>query len=205
MDKVRPGVPDEDLAMRPVKHVRRALSEGKPLADAIEAGARRLESIESTDIQQSFRVAFRDRIDQEPSIRAYRRVLVGGENCALCVVASTQRYRTDRLMPIHPGCDCSVEPFTGAGGRGRIIDRDRLDEVKQLLGDEGVAYGDRAQLANTKIRINVKSVDDVTEVPHGELGPMLSVKQHRNTELGDLPKWVRRSRREFDPTGQRNR
>lgn len=201
--KVRPGVPDEDLAMRPIKHVRRALSEGASLSDAIEQGAQRLRSIEETDIQQAFRVAFRDRIEQEPSVRRYRRVLVGSENCALCAIASTQPYKSSRLAPIHPGCDCGVEPLLGPSGR--VIDKDRLDQVKQILGDEGVSYGDRAQLANAKIRINVKSVDDLTEVPHGELGPILAVQQHRNTELGDLPKWVRRSRREFDPTGRRVR
>lgn len=203
VSKVRPGVPDEDLAMRPVKHVRRALSEGAALTDAIEQGARRLKSIEETDVQQAFRVAFRDRIEQEPSVRRYRRVLVGTENCALCAIASTQRYKSSRLAPIHPGCDCGVEPILGQSGR--VIDKDRLDQVKDILGEEGVSYGDRAALANTKIRVNVKSIDDVTEVPHGELGPILAVSQHRNTDLGDLPRWVRRSRREFDPTGQRNR
>lgn len=203
--QVRPGVPDEDLAMRPLKQVRLALAEGSDLGGALRRGRQRLESIEATDIQQSFRIAYRDRIAQEPQIRSYRRVLHGSENCALCVVASAQRYRSSKLMPIHPGCDCGVEPLVGPTDRGPTIDRDRLDQVKQLLDEQGISYGDRAQLANTKIRINLSSVDDLTEVPHGELGPILAVKQHRNTDLGDLPSWVRRSRREFDPTGRRTR
>lgn len=201
--KVRPGVSDVDIAMRPVKEVRYALADGSPLEQALQQGRQRLESIESTDIQQAFRVAFQERATQEPAINSYRRVLHGSENCAICVVATTQRYWTDRLMPIHPGCDCGVQPIIGPAGK--IVDRARLNQVKDLLEAEGVTYGDRAEMANTKIRINVSDVDDVTEVPHGELGPILAVSKHRNTEMTDLPAWVRRSRREFAPGGQQTR
>uniref|UniRef100_UPI001D0D1143 hypothetical protein n=1 Tax=Klebsiella pneumoniae TaxID=573 RepID=UPI001D0D1143 len=42
-------------------------------------------------------------------VQFYRRVLTGNENCALCVIASTMRYRKNSLMPIHPGCDCDID------------------------------------------------------------------------------------------------
>lgn len=203
VERVRPGVTSSAVAERPIKTIRQALASGTALSDALSRGRHRLDSIAATDLQQAFRVSYDERTRSEPSIRAYRRVLVSDENCALCVIASTQRYRTGQLMPIHPGCDCAVEPI--AGPVGQLIDRERLDEVQQLLEREGVSYGDRAQLANTKIRVNVSNVDDVTEIPHGELGPLLSVRQHRNTEISDLPAWVRHSRREFGPDGARTR
>lgn len=199
VSRVRPGVAPDELIRRPVKQVRYAIAEGSDLQGALGQGRRRLESIANTDVQQAFRLAFRERMADETDVRAYRRTLTGGENCAICVVATTQRYWSDQLMPIHPGCDCGVQPIVGPAGR--IIDRDRLDQVKKLLKDEGVKYGDRAEMANTKIRVNIADADDVTEVPHGELGPILGVSKHRSTEFSDLPGWVRRSRREFADDG----
>lgn len=196
--RIRPGTSDVDVAMRPIKTVRKELAEGASLAQALDRGRRRLNSLVATDLQQTMRHAFSARTAREPSITSYRRVLTGPENCALCVIASTQRYRTDRLMPIHPGCDCTFTPLLLGQDNGQVIDRERLDEIETILSGENVRQGDRVALANTKLRINVTSIDDVTEVPHGELGPLLAVSRHRNTELQP---WQRRTRREFNDVG----
>lgn len=56
-------------------------------------------------------------------------------NCALCVVVSTQRYWIEDLMPIHPGCDCSVRRCNRGMERQQVIDQDLLDRAHAALGD----------------------------------------------------------------------
>lgn len=195
----RAGTGVDELLERPFKTARMALADGVAFDAAMDQARRRLENIVATDVQQSFRLAFAERMGQEPQLHAYRRVLAGPENCSLCVVASTQRYRSDKLMPIHPGCDCSVEPLApGTKLRGAIIEDGvpRLDAAKQIIREQGLSYTDRAGMANLKI--DTDSLDAIAEFQHGELGPVLKVSRHRSETLP----WQRRTRREFDDTGR---
>lgn len=197
--RTRAGTGVDELLERPFKTARKALSDGVAFDAAMSQGRRRLESIVATDVQQSFRLAFAERLGQEPQIRGYRRVLQGSENCSLCIVASTQRYKSDKLMPIHPGCDCGVEPLApGTRLRGAIIEDavPRLDAAKEILREQGLKYTDRSGLANLKVDID--SLDAIAEYQHGELGPILKVSRHRSETLP----WQRRTRREFDDTGR---
>ena len=97
------GVPDDVVYKRPAVTTYTALTGGSTFAVAKKAGLARLSSIVSTDIQQT-----RNRQAQQSMSRSgfewYRRELSGKENCALCSIASSQRYHTGNLMPIHPGC-----------------------------------------------------------------------------------------------------
>lgn len=183
------GVPIREVYARPIVAARTALARGETLDTARRHGATRAYHLASTDLQLARTHTTRAVMTAAPaSVPGYRRVLQGPENCALCVVASTQRYRSAQLMPIHPGCDCTVAPLP-PGTDGRVIDPSRLDEVTSLLEQQGVAYGDRRALANTKltVRVNAASPDDVTTVLHGEIGPVLAVRQHRHTGASDLP------------------
>lgn len=103
------GVPSGDVYRRPAVSIYTALAEGKPFAEALDAGTNRLQSIVSTDLQQA-RNRQANRSVSSSGFQFYRRVLSGKEDCEKCRIASTHRYRKADLMPIHPGCDCGVEP-----------------------------------------------------------------------------------------------
>jgi len=97
------GVAPEAVYQRPIVAARRALAEGKSVAQARLAGERRLESLVRTDIQMA-KVRQADRVMRAAGVRFYKRVPKGAATCALCLIASTQRYKVGKLLPIHPGC-----------------------------------------------------------------------------------------------------
>lgn len=203
IDEVRLGTTIDEEFERPFVAARTAIARGAPFDVAMSQAAARLGNLVGTDVQQAYRLAIGERFAQEPSIPGYRRVLVGPQNCALCITASTVRYRSDKLMPIHPGCDCSVaplEPGMAVNQAGTLVSEiPRLDQVKDVLRSEGISYADRARMSN--LTVDLDELDDVEEIPHGELGPILAVAKHRNTTLP----WTRQSRREFDSTGRQVR
>jgi hypothetical protein len=141
----------------------------KPLTDAIARGERRAKLIGLTDLELAVTHTVRERLAEEPRYRYYRRVLTGAENCGLCVVASTQRYRKGDLMPIHPNCDCVVEPLPDDAPH--VIDRDLLESAHQAIAE---TFG--------KAAIDARSIDYrkiITVQNHAEMGPLLAVSRHK--------------------------
>lgn len=168
LDEVRPDAlratvgSAEELWRRPFATMHTALSEGKTIKEAIELGATRAEQIAKTNVQLGMgRAGLKSR--QANDIKFYRRVLTGMENCGLCVLASTQRYRQNDLKPIHPGCDCGEEPLFGyTEADPLVIDQDTLDQINEYVDGsplEGVPLGD--------LRNQIFVFD------HGEMGPQL--------------------------------
>jgi hypothetical protein len=104
------GVGAAEVYRRPAVTIYTALANGTAYNAALEEGTNRLLSIVSTDLQQA-RNRQASRSVQSSGFRFYRRVLSGKEDCDKCRIASTNRYRKADLMPIHPGCDCGVEPL----------------------------------------------------------------------------------------------
>jgi hypothetical protein len=104
------GVAASEVYRRPAVTIYTALANGTAYNAALEEGTNRLLSIVSTDLQQA-RNRQASRSVQSSGFRFYRRVLSGKEDCDKCRIASTNRYRKADLMPIHPGCDCGVEPL----------------------------------------------------------------------------------------------
>lgn len=94
------GVDPAEVFRRPQMVMNYRLAKGASLSDAIDAGANRLRSLGATNLQ----LAKTKTVAAQGTAPFYRRVLTGSENCALCVIASTQRYRRGKLAPIHPGC-----------------------------------------------------------------------------------------------------
>lgn len=129
------GVPTADVYRRPAVDVYTALAAGQTFSDAVQAGTNRLRSIVSTDLQQA-RNRQANRSVGASGFQLYRRVLSGKEDCELCRLASTNRYSKADLMPIHPGCDCGVEP---------MLDFDPEPEV----GSERVVVNDHGELGPT--------------------------------------------------------
>lgn len=168
---LRHGVTTRDVYHRPFVTLYTALSRGDQLDRAVEVATTRLREVAELDLQQTYAEASRAAMRGLPAEvrpRYWRRRLVGEQNCALCVLASTQRYTIATLNPIHPGCDCEVDPLFGAAARQQVIDPARLEQVhaavKELTGksDAGGRAPDYRQIMTTLI-------DE-----HGEVGPMLA-------------------------------
>ena len=60
-------------------------------------------------------------------VTGYRRV-VAGAGCEFCAEASASRYRAGDLMPLHPGCVCSVAPILGSDDPGRRLNAAALGD-----------------------------------------------------------------------------
>lgn len=105
------GVSLEDVYTRPFHRVWTDLSEGRPYSDAKAAVGDRLGRAIEADLQLASRNAVAAAIEADPRVVGYRRVLSARpHHCGLCEVASTNHYKREDLLPIHPGCGCSVEP-----------------------------------------------------------------------------------------------
>jgi hypothetical protein len=171
-------VDPEEVYERPFKDVWTALSQGEPLDVALDRGAHRLETIAKTDLQLARTHTVREVGDDMPRFEYTVRELQGEYDCALCMIASTQRYRKRDLAPIHPGCDCLVKLVTADEDPGQVIDEARLeaihDAVEAALGD--FDRGGRA--------MDYRKIIIARE--HGEIGPVLGYRGQRFTGPDDI-------------------
>jgi hypothetical protein len=157
-------------------------------------GAARASSIAETDIQLASREAGRRQRLGNSNIVGYKRVLTGSENCALCAIASTQRYRVNDLKPIHPGCDCGEEPIYGDFDPGQVIDQTGLNSIHEAL-EAQLGVSDReARAAGIGKFVQYdgeQRLADFTEIiavrEHGEYGPTLTWRDQKFTGPSDIP------------------
>lgn len=161
------GVDPKKVYQRPGSTVYANLAEGKSFEEAVKAGGLRLHQLVGGDVQLAHRNQARRVLSLNNSkVKAYRRVLTGRENCGLCVVAATQRYHVADLLPIHPGCDCTVQPLPPEFADQQVIDEDLLAQAhaaaKEQFGEAD--YGARG--------LEYKKLILVSE--HGEYGPVMS-------------------------------
>lgn len=163
---VRDGVPPSIVYERPVVTVRNALSQGLAAIRALEIGRARMQATVQMDVALTQRAAAREVFTRDERVVGYRRV-PDGSACELCLLASTQRYHSEDLMPIHNRCGCSVEPIVGDRDPGQVIDREVLGRLK---ADD--IEGAR-QIADVRLRI----------ADHGELGPVLTDGLHHFDDL----------------------
>lgn len=176
-EALRNGVDAATVYRRPFVDVYRALDAGKSMTQAIDAGALRISSIASTDVQLARRNAGFQARGRNDRIVGYARTLTGAENCALCYIASTQRYRRGDLLPIHPGCDCGEMPIFGTEDPGQIIDENRLEATHEAV-EQRFGVSDRSGRAIDYRQIAIRE--------HGELGPMLTVADQKFTGPSDI-------------------
>lgn len=202
------GVDAGEVYRRPFLQIWTDLAGGALLKAAIEAGRRRAEGLAATDLQLAKTHSSRSVLQQDAAsqsrgrkrIVGYRRVLTGRENCAMCVLASTQRYHIKDLLPIHPACDCGVAPIVGREDPGQVINSVTVTEGAQAVdtgrlgvdvfsGNDLVDLGRLLEPLHDDIkkrfgisdrggrRIDYRKLLTVHE--HGEIGPVLTVKgQH---------------------------
>lgn len=164
---LRYGVPPAEVYARPFVDFWRSLLNGGSIDDALRSGASRIGELLDTDLERLSDFTSVEKYANAHGIVGYRRVLVGPKNCALCVVASTQRYRRRNLKPIHPHCNCKTVPVLSFESDGdQILDEDRLEQIHRSVREK-FGIDDRSARAIDYRKIMV-------EHQHGEIGPYLS-------------------------------
>lgn len=128
--------PPETVYKRPYVVSRTRISQGATFTDAFNAGADRAGLIADTDVMLAHRRSARDTMGAFDGIVGYRRVPNLGA-CPFCIRASTQRYKTDNLMPLHPRCRCGIAPIIGQTDPGRNINERFFDDLSE---EERAAY-----------------------------------------------------------------
>lgn len=167
------------LLRRPLSTVYGELAQGAPLAVAVQRGRDRLGNIVSTEVTDMARKSAHSRMRLLDGKVAYRRVLTGRENCALCAIASTRLYWKSELMPIHPGCDCGVALVPKGTPLDRPLDGDLLEQVHELV-ERDIGQVDRA---GELIKIDGEDAsyrDLIVTYEHSELGPTLAYRKHHH-------------------------
>lgn len=173
-EALRNGSTAEMIWQRPFKKMWTQLKKGDDFSDALQAGADRATSIARTEMQLAKRGAGLYARNANDRIIGYIRTLSGSENCALCYVASTQRYTRGDLLPIHPGCDCGEMPIYGTQDIGQVIDQENLDKAHEAIAQRfGISDRGAREPDYRKITIH----------EHGEIGPYLGVKGQKFTKV----------------------
>lgn len=182
IDEAVRGVATDAVYARTGPTVWTALSQGAPVSAAVEKGLQRAVSMASTDLQLAKTHSSRHVLSKKDGVVGYRRVLEGAKSCALCIVASSQRYHRDKLLPIHGGCDCGVLPIYGDRDPGQVIDPDTLSGVHDSISERFGGVTESARGGD-----GVPAYRDVLLThEHGELGPILAVKGQAFTGPDDL-------------------
>lgn len=131
------GVPNSDLVDRWAVTVYTKLSEGAGMTAAVGASVARLSTMVGVDAQLVRTLQARRSLSGS-GYTYYVRELRGEKNCALCTIASTQRYRVSELMPIHGNCDCQPRAVKADFDPGQVINPSLLEEthgkVRELAG-----------------------------------------------------------------------
>lgn len=173
------GVDPAEVYQRPAVTVWAALAAGRSLELAARAGLSRARKLAATDMQLA-RTHTARAVMSAGGVQYYARVLSGSENCALCVVASTQRYRVKDLLPIHPGCDCGVRALSPREAVSQVIDEQLLEDVHDVIEEQLGITPDRGGRAPDYRKLIVTR-------QHGEYGPLLTARHRGFTGPDDLP------------------
>lgn len=172
------GVDPEEVYRRPFIDVWTALSNGESFDVALDRGSHRLETITKTDLQLARTHTVREVGNDMPRFTYTVRELQGEYDCALCMIASTQRYRKRNLAPIHPGCDCLVKLVTADEDPGQVIDEERLEAIHDAV-EAALGSFDRGGRAMDYRKIIIAR-------EHGEIGPVLGYRGQRFTGPDDI-------------------
>ncbi|WP_327379454.1 hypothetical protein [Streptomyces sp. NBC_01212] len=171
-------VDPEDVYRRPFKEIWNALDRDVAFDIAFERGTHRLETIAKTDLQLARTHTVQEVGSQMPAFTYTVRELQGEYDCALCMIASTQRYHKRDLAPIHPGCDCLVKLVTADEDPGQVIDEEKLERIHDLVED-ALGTFDRGGRA-----VDYRKIIIANE--HGEIGPVLGFAGQRFTGPDDI-------------------
>lgn len=155
---------------------------GGSLIESQEDFEKRLRAIAQADMAAAEREEAQRIYESIPQVIGHRRIIhperaKSGFSCGLCVVAATQFYSTNELMPLHDGCNCDSAPVTKASDPGLALNKDDLREIYAAAGDSSAG-----SLLNTRVKVR----------EHGELGQILVKKgdHFRTPEEAGRPPWA---------------
>lgn len=176
---LRNGVSLVDEYTRPFIEIWSALAQDTEFSAAVGLGRARMESMMNTDIQLARTHAARYSMGdaRKYGVVGYRRV-TSETACKLCQIAATQRYRADKLMPIHNNCHCGIAPITGKSDPGQVIDR--------AQAAEGAEYDGHTKNSLRRYGEDALTFPGVVVHEHGEIGPVLAVKGHAFTGPSEI-------------------
>jgi hypothetical protein len=202
----RNGADPSEVYGRPFHLVWRQLDElprvPGAIEQAIDAGEQRAVELALDDQQLAKQHTALEILGHDDAVVGYRRVLEGAHSCGLCIVASTQRYHREQLLPLHGGCDCSVAAIWGDQDPGRTIEAtaridgklvpiadlpDVHDRIYERFGRSSSAARDIPGTTDAHGRI-LQYRDVLITHAHGELGPVLAVRGADFTGPTDLTK-----------------
>ena len=136
LPEIRNGVPAADVYHRSIVEARARVAKGATFDEAMASGRARAVSTARTDVSLANKGEISRGGQLRPWVVGYRRVLTG-KSCAFCATASTQRYKSADLLPLHPSCDCDVGEIFGTEDPGQIINRDLFEELKKAGRADG--------------------------------------------------------------------
>ncbi len=187
---VRNGTPPTDVYRRPFVQLWSALSNGSQFMDAMNAAGVRAAQSAASDVSLSMRAsadAFQEQATGpvESDIIGWERVL-DPDACAYCATASTQRYKSANLAPIHANCQCGIAPVFAENDRAiKDFNRQVLANIK-----DANAGADRPYWEARHFRVDGDTgeviLPEVAVHEHGELGAVISDAAHDFTGPADI-------------------
>ncbi|MFJ4987904.1 hypothetical protein ACIP9H_29385 [Streptomyces sp. NPDC088732] len=129
----------------------RAVTQGKPVVQAMAHGHALLEAVVRTAVADAGRSADSVGMVSRPAVTSYVRVVEGGA-CSRCVILAGKEYGTSTGFLRHPRCHCGMEPVT-RDHRPRpqdpVVVYDQMSEAQRHK-----AFGEAA----------VKAIDDGADI-----------------------------------------
>lgn len=143
-ERARGGVSPEEVYSRPLKRYWHMLGQGATWEEAQISGQAVAAASLASDVMLSMRELVAGLQKREPGAWGYQRV-PGGNACDFCILASTQRYYSGELEPLHIGCGCGIDIITADDDPGQVINPERLDAIndgnRELAIKQGGEYG----------------------------------------------------------------
>jgi hypothetical protein len=168
---LRTGTSPQEAYRRPFVTTWSELTRGRSYADAVDAGRQRATAIAATDVQLAMTHTVRAVAQTQPeTIFGFERV-PDPNACDLCLIASTQRYRTDQLMPIHNHCGCGIRPLLEP--TSREINKDLYRQLKSEHAMDSLTAQRRARGFQDRAAANRRRADDARRQLAAEDNPTL--------------------------------
>jgi hypothetical protein len=187
---VRNGTDPATVYRRPFVQLWSALSDGAQFVDAMNAAGVRAAQSAGTDVSLSMRAsadAFAEGATgpAESDIIGWERVL-DPDACAYCATASTPRYKSANLSPLHANCQCGIAPVFRENDRAiEDFNRQTLRNIKDANADKAAPYW-QARHFRVDGQTGEVILPEVSVHEHGELGAVLSDAAHDFTGPADI-------------------
>ena len=187
---VRNGTDPATVYRRPFVQLWSALSDGAQFAYAMNAAGVRAAGSAATDVSLSMRAsadafAAETEFTRQSAWRGWERVL-DGDACAFCATASTQRYNSANLAPLHTNCNCGVAPVFAENEKAiEDFNRQVLANIKEANAGKDTACW-QARHFRVDGQTGEVILPEVTVHEHGELGAVLSDAAHSFTSAADI-------------------